>query len=528
LTAAPLTGLIAEKEGLGFRELEEKMRDGAWPKADREWVRGLPEQLGLRKLRLLAGAWCRRLLEAELEKVRSKSSSLAHLERWTESALEASDRYADTGKTKAALKQEVIQLESLRNTHASLFGPPVLLVLTALVSQDPLRTLDACAISLTLSRRVPRDELMPELRRMAADMSAPEGADPNPACESPAVLDLAQTIYRQREFGRMGELAEALEAAGSRNAHALSHCRAADANHIRGCWVLDGILGQRIAKPQAPKPPRGTLKRHQVLGRELYETRDSTLSLLAGAEARGREFTARGKPHQQFARVLQVEDAVLHGVLEHLGFGPIEELGPRLHRGADCAVEYFLGDWWQGDEADSKALDKSRPDRELAWFGALPNGLLLCGLTGRWDDAARICAWFDTSIQMEYRFELNDYEYQWIYLCIVSHLRSEPLEGLDVEGTLQALRECRPKRPRLLGTLWEAVLQRDQAAFNRALRESLRHFLKTPETAPNPNFWVARDESLMWLIAEKEGLGFPDLEEKMEAVVVRRETVGTG
>jgi hypothetical protein len=32
----------------------------------------------------------------------------------------------------------------------------------------------------------------------------------------------------------------------------------------------------------------------------------------------------------------------------------------------------------------------------------------------------------------------------------------------------------------------------------------------------------------MWLIAEKEGLGFPDLEEKMEAVVVRRETVGTG
>ena len=39
-------------------------------------------------------------------------------------------------------------------------------------------------------------------------------------------------------------LADALQDAGCTNDDALNHCRDADANHLRGCWVVDLVLGR--------------------------------------------------------------------------------------------------------------------------------------------------------------------------------------------------------------------------------------------------------------------------------------------
>jgi hypothetical protein len=57
------------------------------------------------------------------------------------------------------------------------------------------------------------------------------------------VLDLARTIYEERAFDRMPELADALEAAGGHEADILGHCRQAGP-HVRGCWVVDVVLGK--------------------------------------------------------------------------------------------------------------------------------------------------------------------------------------------------------------------------------------------------------------------------------------------
>jgi hypothetical protein len=54
---------------------------------------------------------------------------------------------------------------------------------------------------------------------------------------------VARTIYQERAFERMPELAEALEAAGCYDAEILGHCRA-PGPHVRGCWVVDAILGK--------------------------------------------------------------------------------------------------------------------------------------------------------------------------------------------------------------------------------------------------------------------------------------------
>jgi hypothetical protein len=57
------------------------------------------------------------------------------------------------------------------------------------------------------------------------------------------VVVLAQAIYDQRAFERMPELGEALERAGCSNKDILDHCRQAG-EHVRGCWVVDLILGK--------------------------------------------------------------------------------------------------------------------------------------------------------------------------------------------------------------------------------------------------------------------------------------------
>lgn len=60
----------------------------------------------------------------------------------------------------------------------------------------------------------------------------------------PAVIGLAKTIYDERAFGRMAELGLALKAAGCNDAELLGHPRS-EGPHVRGCWVVDLLLGKQ-------------------------------------------------------------------------------------------------------------------------------------------------------------------------------------------------------------------------------------------------------------------------------------------
>lgn len=57
------------------------------------------------------------------------------------------------------------------------------------------------------------------------------------------VVKLTQSIYDNRNFDRLPILADALEEAGCDNADMLAHCRQ-PGDHVRGCWVVDLILGK--------------------------------------------------------------------------------------------------------------------------------------------------------------------------------------------------------------------------------------------------------------------------------------------
>ena len=58
------------------------------------------------------------------------------------------------------------------------------------------------------------------------------------------VLALARGIYDERAFDRMPILADALQDAGCTNEDALNHCRDTTQPHVRGCWVVDLVLGK--------------------------------------------------------------------------------------------------------------------------------------------------------------------------------------------------------------------------------------------------------------------------------------------
>jgi hypothetical protein len=57
------------------------------------------------------------------------------------------------------------------------------------------------------------------------------------------VVEIAQAIYRERAFDKMPILADALMDAGCDSEDILNHCRS-DRPHVRGCWVVDLLLGK--------------------------------------------------------------------------------------------------------------------------------------------------------------------------------------------------------------------------------------------------------------------------------------------
>jgi len=93
-------------------------------------------------------------------------------------------------------------------------------------------------------------------REQAAQASALRDVVGNPFRPLPAVAPawlawnegtiwrIARGIDNDRAFDRMPVLADALEDAGCDYEEILAHCRQQGADHVRGCWVLDGLLAR--------------------------------------------------------------------------------------------------------------------------------------------------------------------------------------------------------------------------------------------------------------------------------------------
>ncbi len=65
----------------------------------------------------------------------------------------------------------------------------------------------------------------------------------DPSWRTEAVVAVARGMYESRDFAAMPVLADALDDAGCNHPDVLAHCRGAGP-HVRGCWVVDLVLGK--------------------------------------------------------------------------------------------------------------------------------------------------------------------------------------------------------------------------------------------------------------------------------------------
>lgn len=65
----------------------------------------------------------------------------------------------------------------------------------------------------------------------------------SPEWRTAATVSLAARMYQSRDFSAMPELVDALQDAGCKATAILDHCRSSSP-HVRGCWVVDLVLGK--------------------------------------------------------------------------------------------------------------------------------------------------------------------------------------------------------------------------------------------------------------------------------------------
>jgi hypothetical protein len=79
------------------------------------------------------------------------------------------------------------------------------------------------------------------LRDVVENPFRPVAFDPD--WRTSAAVALARQMYDARDFAAMPVLADALQDAGCEDADVLAHCRG-PGPHVRGCWVVDLVLGK--------------------------------------------------------------------------------------------------------------------------------------------------------------------------------------------------------------------------------------------------------------------------------------------
>jgi hypothetical protein len=88
---------------------------------------------------------------------------------------------------------------------------------------------------------VTSDELVQFVRDIFGNPFRPVAFDPR--WRSADAVGLARGIYDERAFERLPLLADALMDAECGDEQVLSHCRS-EGPHVRGCWVVDLVLGK--------------------------------------------------------------------------------------------------------------------------------------------------------------------------------------------------------------------------------------------------------------------------------------------
>jgi hypothetical protein len=193
-----------------------------------------------RKLRLFACACCRQIWRYIPDGT-------------AQNAVEVSERYADGNATFRELQVAQRKARAVASELAS--DAQLLMKLSKYAAKDAAEAAAECAqkrVGVHLVAVKARDAInaTPErprdyvalLRDIFGNPFRPATFDA--AWRTDTAVSIARGMYESRDFGAMPILADALQDAGCDNEDVLNHCRDAKQVHVRGCWVVDLVLGK--------------------------------------------------------------------------------------------------------------------------------------------------------------------------------------------------------------------------------------------------------------------------------------------
>jgi hypothetical protein len=211
---------------------------------EEEWINCTPgiSQLAVmtpRRLRLLAVALCRHFGQ------RGYYDGVP-------SAFEVIEQFADTGKSKAALRRarqsvqsirQQLQVEDAESNANAIYS---LFIIQVAASENAYAQTMRTAVELFqrvdgLSEEGAWRELFRPASCIVGNPFRPVAFDRG--WRSETAIALASGIYAERAFDRLPILADALEEAGCDHPDVLAHCRG-PGPHVRGCWVVDLVLNK--------------------------------------------------------------------------------------------------------------------------------------------------------------------------------------------------------------------------------------------------------------------------------------------
>jgi hypothetical protein len=190
-----------------------------------------------RQLRLFMAGWCRRAWGRY---------SLARVTR----LVEAAERFADQAGDRR-------RLDEICREHRGqwVWGVPVEQLLEPRTGRLTEAVRGFCAavgnaappfgydlIQQAEWRRGEQRALASVFRDVLGSVFRPVVFDPD--WRTSTAVALARQMYESREFSAMPILADALQDAGCEDEAILTHCRDAGQPHVRGCWVVDLVLGK--------------------------------------------------------------------------------------------------------------------------------------------------------------------------------------------------------------------------------------------------------------------------------------------
>jgi hypothetical protein len=198
-----------------------------------------------RKLRLFAVACCRRLpgklidvacrqLVDAAEAFADGRGAVRELRRLVRPVEELAGRYEDAWRA-------ALHADKWRDIGYRTYKAVVACALTAQADRYMIRHAADEVAGAVLKKTAERRYQADLLRDIYDNPFRPTVLDP--AWQTISALDLAGSMYESRDFAAMPVLADALQDSGCEHPDILTHCRE-DGPHVRGCWVVDLILGK--------------------------------------------------------------------------------------------------------------------------------------------------------------------------------------------------------------------------------------------------------------------------------------------